>query len=547
MLKAYKASVSFIEEHKAALGPDHRTVAKSIRTEIMHLIKLFRSEELPTGGGRESITELIKHIRADGSGTFSSEVKGSLIEAAIARLSGDTGDDVISTAHGAQKSQTHLAGHNYHVSDDWDTFMDQTKFLKQKMTVASKAWLKWGLRFPSAPTFRSGLSMLMVCCKLDPSPTQAREHMLEFTKEFRKLRSLYPGDATLKVFPVDPADFKSTHPEHIGDYVECRIEKAAIIELAHPKSIPCKTNNASLTPSKSSSSPSTSNSGGSRESLLRGLLDMVLGEGGISRSPGIMSTPPPRRTRSAPALALADQEEQLAVVDVDRNLELTPEAVVPPPIVSRESISDEAASLLITAGHAEPFAAVVPVDSVAEQTANFIKNRKEHKKTLKANEKITALKAACGHDQPVRKRLIGKTSPAELVLSLLAGGATTKQKKRNGRAKEHGTAKGTPKAKTKAKAIKDAKSTANAKTTTTKTTPPTESTPALDMENTVYYGDGRLYAYPKRKQIRVWLRIGDKKDKGVRYGNDPSPAHLKQKWNDALQLIKDDPRPADVD
>ena len=89
------------------------------------------------------------------------------------------------------------------------------------MTVMSKAWLKWGLRFPSAPTFRSGLSMLAVCCKLDLSPTQAHEHMLEFTQEFRKLRTLYPGDATLKVFPVDPSDFKSTHPENIGDYVEC--------------------------------------------------------------------------------------------------------------------------------------------------------------------------------------------------------------------------------------------------------------------------------------------------------------------------------------
>lgn len=376
MLKAYKASVSFIEEHKAALGPDHRTVANSIRTEILHLTKLFRSEELPTGGGRQSITELIKHIRADGSGTFSSEVRGSLIEAAIARLGGDTGDDVISTAHGAQKSQTHLAGHNYYVSDEWELFMDPTKSLKQKMTIMSKAWLKWGLRFPSAPTFRSGLSMLVVCCKLDLSPTQAHEHMVEFTKEFRKLRSLYHGDATLKVFPVDPADFKSTHPEHIGDYVECRVEKAAIIELAHPKSIPCKTTNASLTPSKSSSSSPISTCGGSRESLLRGLLDMVLGEGGISLSPATMFTPPPRRTRRTAPLAIADQEEQPALADVDRNLELTPEAVVPPPIVSRESISAEAESLLLTAGHDDAIE-VVPVDSVAEQTANFIKNRKE--------------------------------------------------------------------------------------------------------------------------------------------------------------------------
>ena len=550
MLKAYAASVSFIEEHKAALGPNHRTVANSIRTEIMHLTKLFRSEELPTGGGRQSITELIKHIRADGSGTFSSEVKNSLIEAAIARLGGDTGDDVISTAHGAQKSQTHLAGHNYHVSDDWEVFMDPANSLKQKMTVMSKAWLHWGLRFPSAPTFRSGLSMLSVCCKLDLSPLQAHEYMLEFTGEFRKLRGLYPGDTTLKVFPVDPADFKSTHPEHIGDYVECRVSRAAIIEMAHPRSVPCRTNNAALTPSKSSSSSSTSKCDGSRESLLRGLLGMVIGDGGINLSPGILSTPGPRRTRRMAPLALTDREEPLEVADVDRNLELTPEAVVHAAIANRESISEEAESLLAPAGQAAPLAAAVPVDSVAEQTAMFIKNRKEKNAALKEKEKVASLKekakiaalaAACGHDQPIKKRVTGKTSPE----ALLAMEATTakakakaKAKKQKGKAKAKAkagdtkVAKGTPKAKAKAKAIKDAKSMA----------PPSESTPALDMENTVYYGGGRLYAYPKRRVFRVWLRSVDKKDKGVSYGKDPSPAHLKQRWNDALQLIDDDPR-----
>ena len=282
------------------------------------------------------------------------------------------------------------------------------------MTVMSKAWLKWGLRFPSAPTFRSGLSMLAVCCKLDLSPTQAHEHMLEFTQEFRKLRTLYPGDATLKVFPVDPSDFKSTHPEHIGDYVECRVDKNAIIEMAHPKSIPCKTTNASLTPKKSSSSSSSSSSTSlcGREGLLRGLLGMVLGEGGSSFSPEMMYTPPPRRARRVAPLAITDREEQPAVDDP--HVELTPEAVVPPILDSREPISDEAGSLLLPAGHAGPSAAVVPVDNVAEQTAKFIQNRKEKNAALKEKEKekqmAAALAAAGGHDQPIRRRVVGKTS-----------------------------------------------------------------------------------------------------------------------------------------
>lgn len=155
------------------------------------------------------------------------------------------------------------------------------------------------------------------------------------------------------------------------------------------------------------------------------------------------------------------------------------------------------------------------------------------------------MKAACGHDQPIKRRVIGKTSP----VALNAGGTKNKQKKGKGEAKACGTkvTKGTSKAKVKAKAIEDVKPKAKAKATMTKTPPPTESKPALDLENTVYYGGGRLYAYPKRKLFRVWLRTGDKKDKGVNYGKDPTPAHLKKRWNDALKLIQDDPRSVDVD
>ena len=69
MLKAYKPSVSYLEEHKAALSSDHRTVTNATRTEILHLTKFFRSEELPIDAGRQATPELIKHIRADGSST----------------------------------------------------------------------------------------------------------------------------------------------------------------------------------------------------------------------------------------------------------------------------------------------------------------------------------------------------------------------------------------------------------------------------------------------------------------------------------------------
>ena len=150
---------------------------------------------------------------------------------------------------------------------------------------------------------------------------------------------------------------------------------------------------------------------------------------------------------------------------------------------------------------------------------------------------MKALKTTGEPAQPPRKRITGKANPAALF-----GGMATKNQNTGTDAK----AKAKAKAKSKSPKNAKAKSTSSQATTSKSTTPPGVR-PALDIENIVYYGGGKLYAYPKRKQFRVWLRLEDKKDKGVRYGHDPSPAHLKDKWEEALRLIENDPRPADVD
>lgn len=167
---------------------------------------------------------------------------------------------------------------------------------------------------------------------------------------------------------------------------------------------------------------------------------------------------------------------------------------------------------------------------------------------MKEKERIAALKAAGEHDQlfQIKKRVTGKTSPA----ALKAGGGKKKHNKSTGSKHAKGCNKKSTKgaATSKAKAIGDAKPKAKAKSKSKATSPPpSEPKPALDMDNTVYYGGGRLYNYPKRRLFRVWTRREDKKDKGVNYGKDPTPTHLKKRWNDALKLIEDDVRPVDVD
>ena len=439
MLKAYKASTSCLAEHVQAFGNEHRTTANIKKSELLHLTALFGSEELPAGtAGRSSMTELIQHIRSDNSGLFSNDDRNCLMEAAVARLSGATSEDFTQAMHGSQKSQTHLASHNYLDDQQWDYVLDTTKTLKNKMTFISKIWLQqWGLRYPSAPTFRSGLALLLVCSKLDCDPTAAYQHLQAFMAEFRKLRSLYSGEASVKVFPEDPSDFKTSHPACLGDYVECRIEVAAIIELARPRAIPCKLSNSSLAAS-SSRRPSALTSSSSTgplhaNDMLRGLLQFALAGGSdLQLSPpsagGTRSKKPAALTMSP---ATAPSGDLPAITDVSSHRE--------------HRLSKEAASLLMpTAAEDEEDedeedepAAAASVDKIAEQTAAFIEARKEENKKKKQKEldkkMKEAQKAAAATTQPKRRRIVGK-SPATLLAEPM--GTSQKVLKRPGARKQ---------------------------------------------------------------------------------------------------------------
>ena len=343
------------------------------------------------------------------------------MEAAIARLGGDTSDDVTPNMHGSQKSQTHLASHNYLTSEQWDFLQDETKSLKLKQTYLSKVWLKWGLRFPSAPTFRSGLALLMVSSKCDcGDPVAAYQHLQSFTTEFRKLRGLYPGEPSVKKFHEDPGDFKKIHPTLLGEYVECRVNVADILETSHKRATPCKRSNSSLAGSSSmrpSASPSSS-SDSSRDNMMLSLLQFAL-QGGNNLQ---LSPPSADRKRRPAALTMspgpAPKALKLQAIE-DRQ----------PPQEHR--VSEEAASLMRPApgseeGDEEEEPADLEADQVAQQTAAFIAARKEKNKREKEKEQAQLAKKAAdaaanrpGAACPIKRRIYGKKPASMLTLSVL--------------------------------------------------------------------------------------------------------------------------------
>ena len=162
MLEAYRASVSMLQEYKLAMG---NISASARETEFRHLSRLFRNEA-PSVRNRTEITDTIKHIRTDASDTFSPAQRTSLIEVATASMKGDDlGEVDMNSLHGGQKSQTHLFSYNYYEEDDWEYFSSDQHTMKEKFKRMSKAWLKWGLKFPSGPTFRVGVATVCASSK----------------------------------------------------------------------------------------------------------------------------------------------------------------------------------------------------------------------------------------------------------------------------------------------------------------------------------------------------------------------------------------------
>lgn len=374
MLGAYKASVAFLQEHRSALGGDHRTVTATINSEMLHLTKLFRTEQLAADdpASRSATTALMQYMRSDTSGTFTHDQRHKLIEIAASRLSSQA-DEVSSAGHGSQKSQTHLHSHRYLTSSEWDYIMDETGSFRTKQSYLSKIWLGWGLRYPSGPTFRSGLALLTVACKLPThEPSAMHEALVSFQSEFRKLREIYPGEATVKVFPALASDFKTMYPSMLGDIVECRLDPSKIMELSHPRSIPVKQNNASLVRKDLSSVASTPSSSSSQSDLLRDLIHFAIG-----RAPAPPASSPPHRLRARSGKsprgdAAADHRAGIGSME-------------PLAIEDRAELSAHASPTSPGTVHPHPLPPAtepaehdndLDIDHIAEQTAKFIANRK---------------------------------------------------------------------------------------------------------------------------------------------------------------------------
>ena len=403
MKKAYAGSVDFLNECRNALGANTPTSESSQIAEVLHLTKVFRSMT-PC---REDVTAFLKAMREDSSPAFTAVQKRQLTEVATTCITNAPAHDVIADGtHGSKKEQTHLTSYDYYTDDIWQ-YITSDKPLRKKMNTVSKEWIRWGLRFPSGPTYRIGLSTILAASDTTASGHQAHSMFEEFKTEHKKLRDVYTGAPTLKTFPVAAADFQLMYADmwkepHVP--VPCRIDVGLIKELASPKTIACRVHvvgKASKHGTDAEGSNTSQVKRTPRETMLEGLLCLALqpgiaqdGAGSVGSLMNLTSPAPRPRTRMPRKTAREPAPEELLTLED-----------------AAESEKDDAG--VAASGCATPGV----LDKRASLVAEFLKNKKTAKDNEEDEEDDSDADAA-KEGKPVKQTLVRKR-PA----SSIAGGA----------------------------------------------------------------------------------------------------------------------------
>ncbi|MDA8583290.1 hypothetical protein N9L68_03630 [bacterium] len=242
MLAAYVGSAEFLTEQRLALGHASPQVQASQASEVAHLTRLFRSSK----PDRRDATELLKTMRSDTNGVFTEEQRLHLSAVASECIATTQVHAVIPETHGSKQEHTHLYSYGYYTDVEWATFSDESIPMHENNSAMQRAWLSWGLRVPSGPSYKVGLATLLKASGIHVSGHQAHDMLNEFKHGFKTLRGVYGGDPTLKTFPARVEDLLLMYPAiwtSPNTPVACRIPVNGIMEIANPRVIACRSNN----------------------------------------------------------------------------------------------------------------------------------------------------------------------------------------------------------------------------------------------------------------------------------------------------------------
>ena len=309
MLALYHASVKYMFSERQMLGETYDGRTDSQAARVVHFCESLAALPKDVDDSSAVQEELQKETTA-----FTPEQRKEMASAVSVCMRNSSAATSV-----GNKTQKHLFLHNYLPDAAWSTVSSKGFSWDVKMEYFVDFCLAIGLRYPNDDTVRCIIAILGIQHERTLSPQDGYDAVHEFRTKMVNKRPLYPGMATMEVFPEDPSPFMRLYR---GVYLECeppvasRIDMMKIRQMCRKDLMPTRSSNAQIHGSSASASRSTS-----PKDSNAAMMQFMLGHLGqhppapptinMNPQPKCLGLPPPQ----AGSLALTDHDEAAAPAD----------------------------------------------------------------------------------------------------------------------------------------------------------------------------------------------------------------------------------------
>jgi hypothetical protein len=492
MLVLYQSSVRYIAAESALLGDGFAGLANSQQSRVHHFLDTLTKKEPDVDDAQNCLVELAKDTPA-----FSSDqrkIMGDAISTFMRQMS------PISTHSTKQQHCPNI--HNMWTDELWMAFVSKDISWDRKMEMAATFIIDvLGLRRPNDATVKNIVATLEQCHQREMTPNEAYTEVHAFKTKVSMKREMMPGPIPIMQYPNEVADFLKLFPksyEADKPPVPSRIDIDVIRQRMRKDVMPTRNSNAKIRlNSKTLSDDPSSRRGAAASSsgeINMALLEFVL-HGGRS------TAPPPK--------AIADQQPPMLALTNEAHAD----AISPGGTGKTTNVTDILLEAKKVLASKKALAAQAKLESKA--------------KKAKLTEEVDEDEADEDDDEEDSEENSDEEPAAAAAGVALKPAAAVKV-----------VLKKTKKPAAAAAAVSVAKKPAAAAATTA------VAASAASLKDSVYYNGGRIVYSEGRGCMRVFARVGDKREmRNTKYPDHPDGLSLKALWRKCQSFIDDDKRP----
>ena len=260
----------------------------TIRVDIEDVTAVFQTlqaDVVLTQSQRDALVELITTKASTETSATSSSSSSAPADAGIA-------------SRDRHRNQTNLHLHNYLTDSDWVSLTSRDLNVDERMNAIISRCLVIGLAYPSEPTHKMIIALMVATAPCDTQPAEAFELLQDAKKQFRRQRPSVSYDFAPPIeYPHDAVAFAESTNTYvaIGLPVLSRVPFVTIEKLM--AKIPSRSTHSSIATAHHSTKLSTLNSATSKtpteQSMLLAVLQHLMGNKTAPSAPAQLSLPAP--------------------------------------------------------------------------------------------------------------------------------------------------------------------------------------------------------------------------------------------------------------